>query len=310
MGHVPPRDLPAHNLASAATGCRRMTFNGAIVIVGFNSGEALARCLASIAQHAPLATTIVVDNASTDDSASLPAFQNARVELYRNSRNVGFGSGINQGLTHTRADFVLILNPDCALTAGAVERLQDELERHPECAIVGPQIQNDDGSVQGSARGDPSLMTGLFGRSTLLTRLFPRSALAQRNVRTTADPDDASQSYEVDWVSGACMLARRSALAYSGGFDERYFLYWEDADLCRRLRNAGHTIRYLPTSVVMHTQGVSSSGVPGLAIRAFHESAYRYYSVHVARTFIERAVAWTILTVRCRWKLWVSGRQP
>lgn len=287
-----------------------MTFTGAIVIVSFNSGEALARCLASIAQHAPLATTIVVDNASTDDSAALPSLQNPRVELYKNSTNVGFGSGINQGLAHTHADFVLILNPDCALTAGAVERLQDELEHHPECAIVGPQIQNDDGSVQGSARGDPSLMTGLFGRTTLLTRLFPQSAFARRNVRTNDEPNDATQSYSVDWVSGACMLARRSSIAALGGFDERYFLYWEDADLCRRLRNAGHTVRYVPSSVVTHTQGVSSRGVPGLAIRAFHESAYRYYSIHVARNVLERAVAWTILAVRSRWKLWVSGRQP
>lgn len=286
-----------------------MTFKGAIVIVSFNSGDSLARCLASIAQHAPLATIIVVDNASTDGSAALPALHNPRVELHKNSTNVGFGSGINLGVAHTRADFVLILNPDCALTAGAVEKLQDELERRPECAIVGPQIQNDDGSVQGSARGDPSLMTGLFGRTTLLTRLFPRSALARRNVRTNAAPSDPTESYSVDWVSGACMLARRSALASAGGFDERYFLYWEDADLCRRLRKAGHSIRYAPSSVVMHTQGVSSRGVPGLAIRAFHESAYRYYAVHVARNVLERAVAWTILAARCRWKLWLSERQ-
>jgi GT2 family glycosyltransferase len=285
-----------------------MTFRGAIVIVNFNSGPALVRCLASIAEHASLATTIVIDNASTDNSTALPALGAPGVELHVNNVNVGFGSGVNQGVRHTSADVVLILNPDCVLTAGAVERLEEELRRHPECAVVGPQIRNDDGSIQGSARGDPSIVTGLFGRTTLLTRLFPRSALARRNVRTDVETVTTGESFAVDWVSGACMLARRSAFANVGGFDERFFLYWEDADLCRRLRHAGHTIRYVPSSVVAHTQGVSSRGVPGLATRAFHESAFRYYSVHVARNPLARALAWSILTARCRWKLATNKR--
>lgn len=286
-----------------------MSFTGSVIIVNFNSGGYLAECLASIAAHAPEAHAVVVDNASVDGSDRVAASRPGRVELQRNQTNLGFARGVNQGLAHASGDAVLVLNPDCRLLPGAVDRLVAELAQHPECAIAGPQILNDDGSVQGSARGDPTLLTGLFGRSTLLTRLFPRSRLARRNVRIDAtvinqsDQGDQAASSEVDWVSGACMLARREALEAAGGFDERYFLYWEDADLCRRLRDLGHSIRYVPAAWVTHTVGRSSRGAQTLATRAFHQSAYTYYATHVARTPLTRVPAWFLLTLRCRWKL-------
>ena len=283
-----------------------MSFRGAVIIVSFNSGACLARSLASIAAHAPGARVVVIDNASTDGSTRDAALQAPHVDLHVNPHNVGFGRGVNQGLAMVSTEYVLILNPDCYLTAGAVETLEGELARHPECTIAGPQILNDDGSVQGSARGDPTILTGLFGRSTLLTRLFPRSKLAKRNVRTDADLLTRGESFAVDWVSGACFMARRETLAAVGGFDERYFLYWEDADLCRRLRNAGHTMRYVPTATVVHSGGVSSRSARALATQAFHESAYTYYSTHVARSPITRVVARVLLTLRCRWKLLAS----
>ena len=283
-----------------------MSFRGAVIIVSFNSGACLARSLASIAAHAPGARVVVIDNRSTDGSTRHPTLQDPRVELHVNQHNVGFARGVNQGLATVSTEYVLILNPDCYLRSGVVETLEDELARHPECTIAGPQILNDDGSVQGSARGDPTIFTGLFGRSTLLTRLFPRSRLARQNVRTDADQVTRGESFAVDWVSGACFMARRETLAAVGGFDERYFLYWEDADLCRRLRNAGHTMRYVPSATVVHSGGVSSRGARTLATQAFHESAYTYYATHVARSPIARAVARVLLTLRCRWKLMAS----
>jgi GT2 family glycosyltransferase len=112
----------------------------------------------------------------------------------------------------------------------------------------------------------------------------------------------------VDWISGACMLARREALAAVGGFDERYFLYWEDADLCRRLRAAGWTARYVPHAVVVHRVGGSSQSVRRLAIRAFHQSAYRYYVTHVVPQWWHpgRVVAWTLLSARSAVKQWLK----
>ena len=277
-----------------------MSFGGTIVIVSFNSGQALVRCLESIALHATGARVIVIDNASSDGSMQHLARRDSRVTLVLNQENVGFGRGINQGVRAASTEHVLMLNPDCVLVAGALETLVEELATHPECAIVGPRILNEDGSVQGSARGDPSILTGLFGRTSLLSRLFPSSSLARRNLRV--DPS-SNESYAVDWVSGACMLARRSDLLDVSGFDERYFLYWEDADLCRRLRNAGRTIRYVPAATIAHTCGVSSRSVRALATREFHKSAYQYYATHVATGPLTRAVAWSILAVRCQFKL-------
>lgn len=280
-----------------------MTFNGCVIIVNFNSGAYLAKCLESIGAYLPNAHILVVDNASVDGSERAAASGLPHVELHRNEANAGFGRGVNQALVHASGEMVLLLNPDCRLLPKGVEHLVAELAQHPECAIAGPQILNDDGSVQGSARGDPTLLTGLFGRSSFLTRLFPGSRMAQRNVRVEAALDTHGGSYEVDWVSGACMLARRDALEAVGGFDERYFLYWEDADVCRRLRDRGYSVRYVPGARVTHTVGRSSQAAQTLATRAFHQSAYLYYATHVARTNPARLAARLLLTLRCRWKL-------
>jgi GT2 family glycosyltransferase len=208
---------------------------------------------------------------------------------------------MNQGLAATSGRLVLLMNPDCRLTPGAVDGLAGELDRFERCAIAGPRIVNPDGSVQGSARGDPDMLTGLFGRSAWVRRLCPRFAVSRRNV---VDLPETADSVEVDWVSGACMLARRPALAQVGGFDERYFLYWEDADLCRRLRGRGFHIRYAPRVRAIHRVGQSSRTARSPAIRAFHESAYLYYATHVAADSAgKRAVARVLLSARAFLKL-------
>ena len=278
----------------------------AILIVNFNSGEHLGWCLRSIAEHALDARVLVIDNASRDGSDRSAEEAGDRVVLQRNTSNVGFARAINQGLAQVRSEAVLLLNPDCRLLSGALPALEAQLAMYPDCAVAGPQILDDDGAIQGSVRGDPDMLTGLFGRSTLLTRVFPRSRAARRNVRTDATSNENGVSTKVDWVSGACMLVRRAALEAVHGFDERYFLYWEDADLCRRLRARGYTIHYVPEAKVIHSVGQSSRSVPGLAIRAFHRSAYTYYATHVARTRFARGLAWVLLEGRCRWKLLAS----
>jgi GT2 family glycosyltransferase len=206
---------------------------------------------------------------------------------------------------------VLLLNPDARLLAGAVELLCAGLQRQRECAVIGPAVVNEDGSIQGSARGDPDMFTGLFGRSTLLTRLFPNLAPVRRNVVTAFEPQIGASGVEVDWISGACMLVRREAFERVGGFDERFFLYWEDADLCRRLRAAGCTVRYQPAARVVHVVGRSSRSAGSLAIRAFHRSAYLYYTIHVrqSRRHPARWLAFVLLKLRCTW-LTSIGRTP
>jgi GT2 family glycosyltransferase len=280
-----------------------------LVIVNFNAGEALHSCLESVAADLDGISWdgVVVDNRSSDESWKAVARFAPRVVLLHNDENVGFARGINQGVNATTGGLLLLLNPDCRLRRGMTAALSAELEAHPRAAIVGPRVLDPDGTVQGSARGDPTLFTGLFGRTTVLARLFPRAGLSRHNVRTAEAIASGASSVPVDWVSGACMLARREALAEVGGFDERYFLYWEDADLCRRLRDAGHEIRYVPGAEVVHLVGRSSHSVRALAVREFHRSAYRYYATHVARSWPHRWMAKGLLTGRCWWRM-VAGR--
>jgi GT2 family glycosyltransferase len=272
------------------------------VLVNYNAGPELRRALQSVADE--LAgrpwEAVVVDNASSDGSPGVVEEFAPHARLLRNQENVGFARGVNQALAATSGTLVLIMNPDCRLTAGAFEALCAELARSPGCAIVGPRVLNPDGSLQGSARGDPDMLTGLFGRTTLLRRVFPALAVSRRNVVGDAVDGNHNASMAVDWLSGACLLARRDALESIGGFDERYFLYWEDADLCRRLRARGYQVNYVPGATAIHQVGRSSRSLRAPAIRAFHESAYLYYETHVAPdSALKRLLARLLLSARC-----------
>jgi GT2 family glycosyltransferase len=285
----------------------------AAILVNYNAGQELERALRSIADEmiGQSWQGIVVDNASSDGSASRVTPFGANVRLLSNHENVGFARGVNQGLAVTTAPYVLIMNPDCRLMAGAMAALRAVLDAHPRCAIAGPRVLNPDGSVQGSARGDPNMLTGLFGRTTMLRRLAPFLSISRRNVVVDEAIRSGQQSVDVDWLSGACMLARRAALDAVNGFDERFFLYWEDADLCRRLRAKGYHVRYVPTAAAIHRVGQSSRTARASAIRAFHRSAYVYYATHVAPAPLspKRALARAILGTRCWVQLMATARR-
>jgi GT2 family glycosyltransferase len=272
------------------------------VIVNYNAGAELRAALRSIAAEMTgrVWEAVIVDNNSSDGSASIVAEFAANARVLRNDTNIGFGRGINQGVAGASAPLVLIMNPDCRLEPGAVKVMSAELETHRQCAIAGPRVLDPDGSVQGSARGDPDMLTGLFGRTGPLRSLLPSSSIAKRNVVTSA-----SDSTVVDWVSGACMLVRRTAFDEVGGFDPRYFLYWEDADLCRRLRGRGYQVRYVPAATAVHRVGQSSRTARAASIKAFHESAYLYYTTHVAPGALnpKRVLARLLLNARCWWQL-------
>ncbi len=272
-----------------------------VVIVNFNSGTALESTLAALPEG--LAGIewdgIVLDNASSDGSERA-AEQQERVRVVRQPANVGFAAGMNAGIAATSGPFVLALNPDCRLQPGAARALVHEIQTHPRCAAIAPRILDPGGTLQENARGDPDMLTGLFGRTTIGSRRFPGLAPARRNLLSASLAKTTESSHIVDWVSGACMLARREALDRVGGFDEGYFLFWEDADLCRRLRNAGWEIRYMPAPTVVHDVGQSSRSARTLANREFHRSAYRYFATHVVprKWHPARPLGWAILRLR------------
>src|SRR2546426_2180712 len=275
----------------------------AAILVNYNAGDELRRALQSIVDelHELPWEGIVIDNNSTDGSPDAVAEFAPQVSLERNAANVGFARGVNQGLAATTAPLVLIMNPDCRLVAGAIATLRAELAQTEHCALVGPRILNADGSIQGSARGDPDIFTGLFGRTGALGRVLPWLPVSRRHGSSGAGIRSRHESVVVDWLSGACMLARRDALEKVNGFDERYFLYWEDADLCRRLRGVGYHVRYVPGAKAIHRVGHSSRNSRAPAMRAFHQSAYLYYSTHVAPRPHQpkRWLARALLAARC-----------
>jgi len=278
----------------------------ALVVVNFNAGEHLRRCVDSAVADlgAREWTGIVVDNASDDGSAGTIEGM-PRIRVVRNAENRGFGAAINQAVALTDAPLVWLLNPDCVVEPGVLARLEATLAAHQDCAIAAPQLLNADGSIQASARRAPTAWTGLFGRHSLLTRLFPGASLARRELRASALSQGDADSHEIDWVMGAAMLIRRRAFDAVHGFDERFFLYWEDADLCRRLRQRGWTTQYVPGARVSHPGGVSAASRRAFATRTFHQSAYLYYRLHVAPSPLNplRWIAKAALAARARWRI-------
>jgi len=278
-----------------------------VIVVNYNSSALARRCLESAAADLDGVEwrAIVVDNASADNPAgalgSLP-----QTTLLSNAANEGFGAAVNRAAAASDAPILWILNPDCLVHPGAFAALAETLAAHPDCAIAAPQLLNADGSVQASARGNPTAWTGLFGRNTLLTKFFPTAPAARRNLPARDLVDAGVESAPVDWVMGAAMFIRREMFEAVGGFDPRYFLYWEDADLCRRLWARGWSTRYVPRARVAHDGGASARTSSALATRAFHRNAYRYYATHVVPSpwHPMRWTALVALTARGAWRIW------
>jgi GT2 family glycosyltransferase len=197
-----------------------------------------------------------------------------QVRLIRNPDNLGFGRANNQGLAATRAPFVLLLNSDAELRPGCLETLASLLRERARLGIVAPRTLEADGAVQVS-----------FGPELTPLREWKQRRLVhgvkrRRPSALKAAADAASREHEPAWVSASCLLARREALAAVGGFDEGYFLYEEDVDLCRRVRRAGWSVLFTPAAEAVHHLGRSVARDPERARFEYHRSHLRYYARH------------------------------
>ncbi|MHB8681163.1 MAG: glycosyltransferase family 2 protein [Acidimicrobiales bacterium] len=242
----------------------------AAVVVNHDAGQALLDCVSSLRAEG-IDEIVVVDNASSDGSTETLEAADAQVRVVRTGENLGYGAGANRGLALVGTDAVLVSNPDLVVHHGAVDALLAALLADDAVGVVGPRILETDGSRYPSARRFPSwvdaaghVLVGALWRENPFTRRYRMTDL------------DATVPTPVDWVSGACFLARRAALARVGGFDERYFMYLEDVDLCWRLRGAGYEILYVPAATVTHVQGLSTSRRPYRMLVAHHRSALRF----------------------------------
>jgi len=244
-----------------------------VIIVSWNTRELLRQSLASVVASPLVLETFLVDNNSTDGSVEMVRAEFPHVTVIANDVNVGFGLGNNQALALVKGEFVLLLNPDAQLEDGALDRLVEALDREPGAAVVGPMVVNEDGAAQSTRRRFPTVQT-LFFESTPLQSLLPSTHPWLRDYYVLDRSDD--EAHEVDWLVGACLLVRRSAVEQIGGFDERFFMYFEETDWCRRFRQAGWSVRFEPAAVARHLGGQSSDQVPARRQCEFNESKCRY----------------------------------
>ena len=242
----------------------------AAVVVNHDAGDALLACVSSLRAEGVRDVT-VVDNDSSDGSTDALQAAHPGVRVVRAGTNLGYGAGANRGITACSSEFVLVANPDTAFHGGSVRTLVEVLGTDPTLAIVGPQLLEADGRRYPSARRFPSFVDA--AGHAVLADLVPGNPFTRRYRMDDLDPQDVTP---VDWVSGACFLGRRRALVELGGFDEAYFMYAEDADLCWRARRAGWGVAYVPAAVVTHLQGISTAQRPFRMLVAHHRSVLRF----------------------------------
>lgn len=243
------------------------------IIINYNGGELLKRTLSSLeAELASLsegAEIIVVDNASTDDSLSLISKDFPQIRIICLPENSGFAKAANHGAKVSFGQYLLFLNNDIEIKPGSLSQLVTFLTAHSDYALVAPAVFNPDGSFQLSFGFDLNLFSEFFLKY-----------LAQAYYALVYRFCPSKMPRDIDWASGVALLIRRPAFFEIGGFDERYFLYIEDADLGLRLRRAGYKIRYLPEAKIVHHRGAVASKYPRLALIEAKKGQLIYYSLH------------------------------
>jgi GT2 family glycosyltransferase len=247
-----------------------------VVIVSYRCRELLRRCLESVRQHAPEGTAVVVvDNDSRDGTTDMVATDFPEATVVANGENLGFARATNQGLARGTAPHVLVLNPDTELRPGTVAELLDLMEAHPEIGIAGCRLERPDGSFDHASRRSFPTLLGALGHFSGVGRRLESGPLAQYRAPEVARGP-------VDAVNGAFMLIRRAALDEVGHFDEGYWMYMEDLDLCYRFKQAGWVTWYEPDVSALHVKG-GSAGRRSLRLTlAFHRGMWRFYRSHDA----------------------------
>lgn len=251
-----------------------------IIVVNYNSTDYLLGCLKSIYESMDgiRPNVLIQDNSSEDDvDRVLQVFP--RVRLAKNNNNLGFAKAVNKGLEQCEAPYIAIINPDTVVLDGCLNAVLEYMGKHPDVGIVGPRVLDAGGTVQGTARAFPTPLTAFFGRNTILTKFFPNNIITRKNVLTKRCAN--GEPMEVDWVSGACMVLRQEAIEDVGLMDPRFFLYWEDVDLCRRMWEKGWKVVYYPTPAVIHYVGGSSSKKPVRSLVEFHKNCYKFSDKHI-----------------------------
>lgn len=259
----------------------------AAITVTYSPGRLLGAMIDSLDEATSRKLRLVVaDNGSTDGAPERAA-QRPGVELYHTGGNIGYGPAINAAARRLRApreegevdpEFFLVVNPDVEFSPGSIDALLECARRRPRAGSLGPLIREPDGEAYPSARALPTLGVGVG--HALLADIWPNNPWTRRYRAGS----DLGRERAAGWLSGACLLLRWDAFEELGGFDERYFMYFEDVDLGDRLGRAGWESVFYPGAEITHAQGHAAKGNRGITVPAHHRSAYRY--------FADRHAAW------------------
>jgi N-acetylglucosaminyl-diphospho-decaprenol L-rhamnosyltransferase len=273
-----------------------------VLIVNYNTAGLIPEALGALEAGAGRLTyrILVVDNASSDGSRLLLESRSDVSMTIYNQRNLGFGRANNQLLPHLLSEFVLLLNTDAFMEPFALEAAVEHMRSHPRCGIVGGRLTGEDGALQPSCRYFPSPW-GMFVHGMGWQSWFPNARL----VDDFAWPHDQVRS--CDWVPGCFYLVRRSVLDQIGLFDERFFLYYEEVDHCRRAKSAGWEVHFLPAARVMHIGGASAQTSSSFNTRSRQVSALQvesellYFRKHhgLAGLALQMALVWLATSVQC-----------
>ncbi len=250
-----------------------------VLIVNYNVKNYLLHAIDQVqsSDYDGLIEIIVVDNNSYDGSVMAIKENYPAVTVIANKTNAGFGKAINQAFAKSRGEYLLILNPDTIIENKTIDTLVSYLESHPEVGMAGPKILNADGSLQLACKRSFPTISVALPKLLGLSYLFPKSRWAGKYNLTYLDPD---QIHAVDAISGSCMFVRRSLFAEIGGFDERFFMFGEDLDLCYRIHQRGYTIHYVPRTQIIHFHGESVKSAPFDSLQAFYDAMILFSEKH------------------------------
>jgi N-acetylglucosaminyl-diphospho-decaprenol L-rhamnosyltransferase len=242
-----------------------------VIIINYNTCEHLRECLQTVESEKP-GEILVIDNASQDGSVAMVQSKFPRVKLIAGKKNLGYGAAANLGIACSTFEYVLLLNSDTRIQPGATQQLSDYLQQHAEAAIVGPRLIGTDERLQPSCFPFPSVFNTLLLHSSLgsIVRYVP----FLKNFYLPGWSHDKAKV--VPWVMGAALFIKRQAFREIGGFDESYFMYFEEVDLCYRLGKAGWETHFAPVATIAHVGGASTGQHLQEMKIQFHNSAIRF----------------------------------
>ena len=267
------------------------------IIVNYKNSEPLKDCLESIYRTLPEMDfeVIIVDNSENDPGLQPLKELYSQAQFISNSVNVGFSRANNQAAKIARSDVLIFLNPDTILSDHAIQSMHTHLCSQTEIGALGPKVVNPDGSLQYSCRRYPTLWTGLFNRYSIFSRLFPNNRFTTRYLMLDFDHDETQQ---VDWLSGCCLMVAKDVFERVGGFDENYFLFNEDVDLCRMIHQTEKQVVYFPEARVIHRVSTSNSKTTAKVIIERHLGMMHYFKKHHEGNILTRGIINIFISLR------------